>query len=252
MDVATRTVLMLLSSCVTQFCTGGNKQVKLRHHGRRRPPCEAGRREHTTRPPLRTLRLVRVSQRQRWGGQAVLATARFMAGDHERESPSETTVLVPERLEGVVQDVHSHQEFVLLNILHVHLVGYNFLPRWEVLDCATPLVLGQRGVGVPPFLRAGEKRGAIRAACPERAVLSATGSSSGHRANPQTVNFAAPTRVTRDFAREHRGVDIRPLTRPIASRRRCARSSVWLLPPGAEATQNCKVARATGQGRPPC
>lgn len=59
-----------------------------------------------------------------------------------RESLPETVVRVPGRLEGVVQDVHAHQEFVLLNILSVHLVGYDLLPRWEAVDYPTPPVLG--------------------------------------------------------------------------------------------------------------
>lgn len=63
-------------------------------------------------------------------------------------------------LERVVQDIHSHEEFVFLNILRVHLAGHNFFPRREFQEGMQPRVLGHLQAGVPPFLS-----GEIRHAC---------------------------------------------------------------------------------------
>lgn len=43
-------------------------------------------------------------------------------------------------LEGVVQDVNSHEKFVFLNVVDVHFAGYNFFPRRETQDRMQPLV----------------------------------------------------------------------------------------------------------------
>lgn len=46
----------------------------------------------------------------------------------------------PSTLEGVVQDVNSHEKFVFLNVVDVHFAGYNLFPRRETQDRMQPLV----------------------------------------------------------------------------------------------------------------
>lgn len=53
-------------------------------------------------------------------------------------------VFFRETLERIVQDIHSHQEFVSLDV-QAYLAGHNFFPRRETQDCLMPVVLGQLG-----------------------------------------------------------------------------------------------------------
>lgn len=54
-------------------------------------------------------------------------------------------VLAHELLERIVQDINSHQEFVLLNILKGYVARGDFIPRRKAQDRLKPLVSHELG-----------------------------------------------------------------------------------------------------------